>query len=166
VNLSSYTRDAPRAEAVAALQRIPLVWARALDTADEILLGDLLAEDVVIDMTAATSKIGLKFPVLAGRDVVVPTMIGAVGPLDTMHMTSNIEVVEQGDGYLVHSYALAQHHLPGQGPDPRSTRKALMGNRWTFSVRVTAEECKVTRFDMDCLWFEGDPTVLLAAMAE
>ena len=31
-------------------------------------------------MTPATTKIGLEFPVLTGRDTVIPNMIGAVGP--------------------------------------------------------------------------------------
>lgn len=146
------------------LGRLPLRWARALDTADAAVLEGLLTDDVVVDMTPATSKIGLEFPVLQGRETVIPTMIGAVGPLDTMHAVSNTTARGLGDGYLVESYALAQHHLPGQGPDVTATRHALMGNTWTFLVRPTPDGLRVARFTMDCLWMEGDPTVLLAAI--
>src|SRR4051812_30146550 len=80
------------------LGRLPLLWARALDTADATVLEGLLTDDVVVDMTPATSKIGLEFPVLEGRDTVIPTMIGAVGPLDTMHAVSNVTARGLGDG--------------------------------------------------------------------
>jgi hypothetical protein len=147
------------------LGRLPLRWARALDTADASVLDGLLTEDVVVDMTPATTKIGLEFPVLQGRETVIPAMIGAVGPLDTMHAVSNVTARGLSDGYLVEAYALAQHYLPGEGPDATSTRHALMGNTWTFHVRVTPEGPRVARFTMDCRWMEGDPTVLLAAIS-
>ncbi|QHF21671.1 hypothetical protein GTU71_13070 [Rathayibacter sp. VKM Ac-2762] len=147
------------------LGRIPLLWARALDTADASVLEDLLTDDVVVDMTPATTRIGLEFPVLQGSGTVIPTMIGAVGPLDTMHAVSNVTASRRGDGYLVEAYALAQHFLPGEGPVATATRHALMGNTWTFHVRVTPEGHRVERFVMDCRWMEGDPLVLLAAIS-
>ena len=146
-------------------RQVPLSWARALDTADPGILSDLLSDDVVVDMTAATSKIGLEFPVLSGRDVVLPTMMGAVGPLDTMHLVGNVAVLPDGEGRRVEAYALAQHFLPGEGPLPGATRRALMGNRWTFLVQPEKEGPRVVRFEMDCIWFEGDPLVLLAAVS-
>lgn len=146
------------------LGRIPLLWARALDTADATVLERLLTEDVVVDMTPATTKIGLEFPVLRGRETVIPTMMGAVGPLDTMHAVSNVTARGLGDGYLIEAYASAQHFLPGEGPVTAATRHALMGNTWTFHVRATADGPRVARFTMDCRWMEGDPTVLVAAL--
>ena len=147
------------------LGRIPLLWARALDTADATVLDELLTDDVVVDLTPATTRIGLEFPVLQGRETVIPTMIGAVGPLDTMHAVSNVTTSRLGDGYLIEAYALAQHYLPGEGPVASATRHALMGNTWAFHVRVTPDGHRVERFVMDCRWMEGDPTVLLAAVA-
>jgi hypothetical protein len=149
---------------MAALHGVPLSWARALDTADASILSNLLTDDVVVDLTPATTKIGLHFPVLTGRESVIPNMIGAVGPLDTLHMVSNVSVAQHSDGYRIDAYALAQHFLPGEGPNPLSTRHALMGNRWTFFVRREADGPRVARFEMDCVWFEGDPSVLLAAV--
>lgn len=149
-----------------ALQGIPLSWARALDTANASILEDLLSEDVVVDLTPATEKIGLDFPVLMGRENVIANMIGAVGPLDTMHMVSNIAVIHDSDGYRIEAYALAQHFLPGEGPNPLFTRHALMGNRWTFRITPSHTGPRVAHFEMDCVWFEGDPSVLLAAVAQ
>jgi hypothetical protein len=147
------------------LAPLPLLWAKALDEGDAGILVDLLTEDVVVDLTPATTKIGLEFPVLTGRDVVIPNMIGAVGPLDTMHLVSNVTYRGLGDGWLIEAYAQAQHFLPGEGPDVTKTRHALMGNTWTLHVRGTPDGPRVSRFVMDCRWMEGDPSVLLAAIA-
>ncbi|GAB3605159.1 hypothetical protein GCM10027413_05680 [Conyzicola nivalis] len=152
------------AEVERTLVGVPLAWARALDTGDADVLRSLLADDVVVDLTPATTKIGLEFPVLSGKDTVIANMIGAVGPLDTMHLVGNATYRSHDDGYRIEAYALAQHFLPGEGPDPAAARHALMGNTWTFSVRSTADGLRVTRFEMDCLWMQGDPTVLLAAV--
>jgi hypothetical protein len=147
------------------LAPLPLLWAKALDEGDAGILVDLLTDDVVVDLTPATTKIGLDFPVLAGRDSVIPTMIGSVGPLDTTHVVSNVSYRGLGDGWVIEAYALAQHFLPGEGPDVTKTRHALMGNTWTLHVRDTPDGPRVARFVMDCRWMEGDPSVLLAAVA-
>jgi hypothetical protein len=147
------------------LAPLPLLWARALDEGDAGILTDLLTDDVVVDLTPATTRIGLDFPVLTGRETVVPTMIGSVGPLDTMHTVSNVTYRAAGDGWVIEAYASAQHFLPGEGPDSTRTRHVLMGNTWTFDVRPTPEGPRVARFTMDTRWLEGDPTVLLAAIS-
>jgi hypothetical protein len=147
------------------LARLPLLWAKALDEGDAAILADLLTDDIVVDLTPATTKIGLDFPVLTGSETVIPTMIGAVGPLDTTHMVTNVTYRGVGDGWLIEAYALAQHFLPGEGPDSTATRHALMGNTWTFEIRQTAEGPRVARFTMDCRWMDGDPMVLLAAVS-
>ncbi|WP_158507205.1 nuclear transport factor 2 family protein [Subtercola sp. Z020] len=165
MTINTFTLPAELTDEERNLHSVPLLWARALDTADASILVDLLTDDVVVDLTPATIKIGLEFPVLSGSETVIPTMIGAVGPLDTMHAVSNVFVERQSDGYRIEAYALAQHFLPGEGPDPRSTRHALMGNRWTFFIRRGDAGPRVARFVMDCVWFEGDPSVLLAAVS-
>jgi hypothetical protein len=147
------------------LAQLPLAWGRALDRADRTILESILDDDIVVDMTRATEKIGLQFPVLTGRATVIDTMMAAVGPLDTMHLVGNVVVEGGWDGARVEAYALAQHFPPGQGTDPLSTRHALMGNTWTFDLRWTGRHFVVTRFEMDCLWIEGDPNVLLAAVS-
>jgi hypothetical protein len=148
-----------------ALAPLPLLWAKALDQGDAAVLTDLLTEDAVADLTPATKRIGLDFPVLTGRETIVTNMIGSVGPLDTSHMATNVTYRSADDGWVIEAYALAQHFLPGEGPDPSRTRHVLMGNTWTFEVRDTAEGPRVSRFTMDNRWVDGDPTVLLAAVS-
>ncbi|QHF24251.1 hypothetical protein GTU73_09655 [Rathayibacter sp. VKM Ac-2804] len=150
---------------LASLEKLPLAWGRALDRADRSILDAILGDDVVVDMTRATERIGLEFPVLSGKPTVLDTMIAAVGPLDTMHLVGNVLVEETRSGATVEAYALAQHFAPGEGADPAATRHALMGNTWNFELRWTGERYSVVRFEMDCLWMEGDPLVLLAAIS-
>ncbi len=147
------------------LAPLPLLWAKALDEGDADVLTNLLTEDVVVDLTPATARIGLDFPVLTGRDTVVPAMIGSVGPLDTSHMVTNVTFRAVDDGWIIEAYALAQHFLPGEGPDSTKTRHVLMGNTWTLDVRPTPEGPRVARFTMDNRWIDGDPFVLLAAVS-
>ena len=66
---------------------------------------------------------------------------------------------------VVEAYALAQHFLPGEGPDSTRTRHALMGNTGALDVRATPQGPTVARFTMDCRWLDGDPSVLVAAIA-
>jgi hypothetical protein len=150
---------------IPALETLPLAWGRALDRADRGILDAILDDGIVVDMTRATERIGLEFPVLTGKPTVVDTMMAAVGPLDTMHLVGNVLVEQRDGGARVEAYALAQHFAPGEGADPQATRHALMGNTWTFDLRWTGERYWVVRFEMDCLWMEGDPTVLLAAIS-
>ena len=63
---------------------VPLARARALDTGDADVLRSLLAEDVVVDLTPATAKIGLEFPVLSNKDTVIADMIGRQRPTPQM----------------------------------------------------------------------------------
>jgi hypothetical protein len=147
------------------IEKLPSAWGRALDRADPSILEMILDEDAVVDLTRTTNRIGLEFPVLEGRSTAIRTLMSVIGPLDTMHLVSNVLVEEVEDGARVEAYALAQHFPPGQGAAPGSTRHALLGTTWTFDLRWTGERYAVVRLETDCLWMEGDPSVLLAAVS-
>ena len=91
-------------------------------------------------------------------------MIGSVGPLDTMHVVSNVTYRGLGDGWVTEAYALGQHFLRARAPTSPG-RDTLMGNTRTLHVRDTPDGPRVAQFVMDCRWMEGDPSVLLAAIA-
>jgi ketosteroid isomerase-like protein len=137
-------------------------YAAALDFGDAALMESALTEDAVVDLTSATTKIGLDFPVLTPRDVVVGALTGAVGPLDTSHSITNIRVEIAGDTATARCYAQANHYLPGEGPLPDRTRHALMMNRYTAEMTRDGERWRIRRLLIDCAWFDGDPQVLVA----
>jgi hypothetical protein len=147
-----------RAEITDALYR----YAAGLDLGDAALLESALTEDAVIDLTAATSKIGLDFPVLAPRDVAVGALTAYVGPLHTSHSITNVRIDVSGDTATARCYAQANHFLPGEGPLPDRTRHALMMNRYTAEMARDGERWRIRRLLIDCAWFEGDPQVLVA----
>lgn len=136
-------------------------YTAGLDHGDADLLTSSLTEDAMVDLTPATSKIGLDFPALKPRDTVVGALIPAVGPLDTSHAISNIRATVHGDTAHVNCYAMAQHYLPGEGPKPERTRHALMMNRYDADLTRDGSTWRISRLTIDNAWFEGDATVLL-----
>ncbi|MDX3360813.1 nuclear transport factor 2 family protein [Streptomyces griseoaurantiacus] len=136
-------------------------YAAGLDHGDADLLASALTEDAVVDLTPATGRIGLEFPVLKPREAVVGALIPAVGPLDTSHVISNIRATVDGDTARVRCYAMAQHYLPQEGPGPDRTRHALMMNRYDADLTRDGRTWRISRLTIDNAWFEGDETVLL-----
>jgi ketosteroid isomerase-like protein len=147
-----------RAEIADAIYR----YTAGLDFGDAELLASSLTEDAVVDLTAATAKLGLEFPALTPRDLVVDALTGAVGPLDTSHCVTNVRIDLTGDTATARCYAQANHYLPGEGPKPDRTRHALMMNRYTAELARDGERWRIRRLLIDCAWFEGDPQVLVA----
>jgi ketosteroid isomerase-like protein len=149
---------ADRAEIADAFYR----YAAGLDLGDAEILASALTEDAVVDLTAATTKLGLEFPALAPRNVVVDALTTYVGPLDTSHSITNVRVEVTGDTATARCYAQANHFLPGEGPKPDRTRHALMMNRYTAEMARDGDRWRIRRLLIDCAWFEGDPQVLVA----
>ena len=147
-----------RAEITDAIYR----YGAGLDFGDAALMESALTEDAVVDLTAATAKLGLDFPALAPRDTVVGALTAYVGPLDTSHVITNVRIEITGDTATARCYAQANHYLPGEGPRPDLTRHALMMNRYTAEMARDGEHWRIRRLDIDCAWFEGHPQVLIA----
>jgi hypothetical protein len=139
-----------------------LRYTAALDLGDAELMESALTEDATIDLTPATTKIGLEFPVLSPRSTVVGALVGAVGALDTSHIISNARTRLDGDTAELRCYVQAQHFLPGEGPDATKTRHALMVNRYTGHVVRDGSAWRIQHLSIDNAWFDGDPLVLVS----
>jgi hypothetical protein len=139
-----------------------LRYTGGLDLADAELMTSALTEDAVVDLTPATTKIGLDFPVLAPRDTVVGALVGAVGPLDTSHAVTNARTTVDGDEATLTAYAHATHYLPGTGPDHERTEHAVMMNRYTTRLVRQDGTWRIRHLSIDNLWFDGDPQVLVS----
>ncbi|MCZ2828881.1 nuclear transport factor 2 family protein [Modestobacter sp. VKM Ac-2986] len=139
-----------------------LRYTGGLDLADAELMTSALTEDAVVDLTPATTKIGLDFPVLAPRDTVVGALVGAVGPLDTSHSVTNARTTVDGDEATLIAYAHAMHFLPGTGPDHRRTEHAEMMNRYTTQLVRQDGTWRIRHLSIDNLWFDGDPQILVS----
>jgi SnoaL-like domain len=137
-------------------------YTAALDHGDATLMESALTTDAVVDLTRMTAKIGLEFPVLSPRQVVVGALIGAVGPLDTRHSVSNIRIEIDGDTAIARCRAQARHFLRREGPLPNRTRHALAMNRYTAQLVRDGRRWRISQLVIDCALFAGDPQVLVA----
>jgi SnoaL-like domain len=139
-----------------------LRYTGALDRADAELMTSALTEDAVVDLTPATTRLGLEFPVLAPRATVVGALVGAVGPLDTSHSVTNARSDVRGDEATLTCYAQAQHFLPGTGPDPARTEHATMMNSYRAELVRDGSAWRIRHLSIDNLWFDGDPQILVS----
>lgn len=135
-------------------------FALGLDLGDADSLASSLTEDVVFDFTPAANKVGREFPVLSSRDAVVKTIIATLGPLDTSHTASNIQITVNGDSATLKAYVMAQHFMPGEGPRPDRTTHALFMNRYDADLVRDGDTWRFSRLTIDNAWFEGDPAML------
>lgn len=136
-------------------------YAFGLDHGDPDSLTSALTEDCVIDFTSAAKKLGIDFPVLTGRDIVVQTLIPMLGPLDTSHTASNLQIEVSGDTATLHGYIMSQHFMPGQGPR-RESDYALLMNRYDAELVRDGAKWRFGRVTIDNAWAEGDPEIITA----
>src|SRR3982751_5566896 len=102
-------------------------YAFGLDHGDADSLASAVTEDCVLDFSVAGKKLGLAFTTLNGRQQVLEILLPMIGPLDTSHTVSNLQMEVSGDTATLHCYLMSQHFMPGQGQ--RGTDHALLMNR-------------------------------------
>ena len=136
-------------------------YAFGLDHGDPDSLASAFTEDCVIDFTSAGRKLGIGFPVLTGRESVLRTLIPMLGPLDTSHTASNLQIEVSGDTATLHAYMLSQHFMPDDGPK-RGTEFALLMNRYDAELVRDGLKWRFRRVVIDNAWAEGDPHIITA----
>ena len=136
-------------------------YAFGLDHNDADALASAFTQDCTFDFTPAGAKLGLRFPKLSGRDTVVKSLISLLGPLDTSHAVSNLQVRISGDSATAQAYIMAQHFMPGDGPR-RGTENALLMNRYHCELLRDGQKWRLSRVKIDNAWAEGDPEILNA----
>lgn len=133
-------------------------FAAGIDLRDAALLSSAFMEYAVSDFGPAAAKAGFEFPVLEGREVIVATLFGALGQVDTTHSVSNPRVTFEGGKAHLDALVEAQHVLKN---DP--ARQYLMKNRYAVELmRLGAGWC-IERVTVDNVWRTGDSAVLIAA---
>jgi len=136
-------------------------YAFGLDHNDADALASAFTADCTFDFTPAGAKLGLRFAKLNGRDAVVKSLISLLGPLDTSHTVSNLQVKISGDSATAYAYIMAQHFMPGDGPR-RETENALLMNRYYCELVRDGPKWRLNRVRIDNAWAEGDPEILNA----
>ena len=136
-------------------------YAFGLDHGDADSLASTLTEDCILDFRPAGKKLGLEFPKLTGRQAIVDSLLPLLGPLDTSHTVSNLQIEISGDSATLYAYVMAQHFMPGDGPR-RETENALLMNRYYCELFRDGPKWRLNRVRIDNAWAEGDPEILNA----
>src|SRR5438045_3117206 len=136
-------------------------FAFGLDHGDADSLSSALSEDCVLDFRPAGKKLELDFPKLTGRQAIVDALIPLLGPLDTSHTTSNLQIEVSEDTATLYCYVLAQHFMPREGPRPGS-ENALLMNRYDCELARDGQKWRFRKMTIDNAWAQGNPEILNA----
>src|SRR6266446_1362181 len=148
---------ADRYEIADALHR----FAFGLDHGDADSLGSTLTEDCVLDFRPAGKKLELDFPKLTGGQAIIDALIPLLGPLDTSHTVSNLQIEISEDSATLYCYVMAQHFMPRQGPKPGS-ENALLMNRYDCQLIRDGQKWRFRQVIIDNAWAQGNPEILNA----
>lgn len=148
---------ADRYEIADALHR----FAFGLDRGDADSLSSALTEDCILDFRPAGRKLGLDFPKVTGRQAILDVLIPLLGPLDTSHTVSNLQIEIKEDSATLYGYVMAQHFMPREGPRPGS-ENALLMNRYDCELARDGPKWRFRRMTIDNAWAQGNPEILNA----
>jgi hypothetical protein len=140
-------------------------FAFGIDHGDADSLASAFTEDCFFDFTPAGKKLGLNFPQLTGRDAIVQAILPLLGPLDTSHTASNLQIEISGDTATLYAYVMSQHFMPRQG-SRRGAENALLMNRYDCDLVRDGQKWRFKRVNIDNAWMQGDPEVLNALASE
>jgi hypothetical protein len=140
-------------------------YAFGLDHGDADSLGSTLTEDCRFDFTPAGRKLGIDFSRVIGRDAVLKAVLPLIGPLDTSHTASNLQIEISGDSATLYAYVMSQHFMPREGSRPGS-EFALLMNRYDCELVRDGQKWRFRRITIDNAWAQGNPEILNALASQ
>ncbi|HEY6111414.1 MAG TPA: nuclear transport factor 2 family protein [Chthoniobacterales bacterium] len=102
-----------------------------------------------------------RFPEIDRRKAIVDALIPLLGPLDTSHTTSNLQIEISDDSATLYAYVLAQHFMPREGSRPGSEHALLM-NRYDCELVRDGRKWRFKKMVIDNAWAQGNPEILNA----
>ncbi len=136
-------------------------YAFGLDHGDADSLASAFAEDCIFDFGPAGKKLQLDFPKLTGRQAIVDALIPLLGPLDTSHTVSNLQIEISDESATLYAYVMSQHFMPRQG-SRRGSENALLMNRYDCELMRDGQKWRFKRVTIDNAWAQGNPEILNA----
>ncbi len=136
-------------------------YASGLDHDDADSLASAFTEDCVFDFRPAGRKLGIDFPRLAGRQAILDALLPLLGPLDTTHTASNLQIEISGDTATLSAYVMSQHFMPREG-SRRGSENALLMNRYHCELVRDGLKWRFKNVTIDNAWLQGDPEILNA----
>src|SRR5947207_4493375 len=136
-------------------------FAFGLDHGDADSLASAFTEDCIFDFRPAGRKLKIDFPKLNGREAIVNTLIPFLGPLDTSHTVSNLQIEFSDDSATLYAYVMYQIFIPCKGCRPGS-ENALLMNRYDCELVRDGQKWRFKRVTIDNAWAQGNPEILNA----
>ncbi len=136
-------------------------YAFGLDHGDADSLASAFAEDCIFDFRPAGRKLKIDFPKLNGREAIVNALIPFLGPLDTSHTVSNLQIEASDDSATLYAYVMSQHFMPREGCQAGS-ENALLMNRYDCELVRDGQKWRFKRVTIDNAWAQGNPEILNA----
>ena len=136
-------------------------YAFGLDHGDTDSLASAFTEDCIFDFRPAGIKLGIDFPKLSGREAIVNALIPFLGPLDTSHTVSNLQIEISDDSAILYAYVMSQHFMPREGCR-RGSENALLMNRYDCELVRDGQKWHFKRVTIDNAWAQGNPEILNA----
>jgi hypothetical protein len=136
-------------------------YAFGLDHGDADSLASALAEDCVLDFRRAEKKLHLGFPLITGRQAILDSVLPLIGPLDTSHTVTNLQIEISGDSARLSAYVMSQHFMPREGSRP-GAENALLMNRYDCELVRDDQKWRFRRIIIDNAWSQGNPEIINA----
>ena len=136
-------------------------YAFGLDHGDADSLASALAEDCILDFRPADKKLHLDFPLITGRQAILDSVLPLLGPLDTSHAATNLQIEISDDSATLSAYVMSQHFMPGEG-SRRGAENALLMNRYDCVLMRDGQRWRFKRITIDNAWSQGNPEILNA----
>src|SRR5437773_863075 len=136
-------------------------YAFGLDHGDADSLASAFTENCIFDFRPAGRKLGIDFPKLSGREAIVNALIPFLGPLDTSHTVSNLQIEISDDSATLYANVMSQHFMPREGCR-RGSENALLMNRYDCELVRDRQKWRFKRVTIDNSWAQGNPEILNA----
>ena len=136
-------------------------YAFGLDHGDADSLASAFTEDCIFDFGPAGKKLEINFAKFNGRQAIVDALIPFIGPLDTSHTVSNLQIEISDDSATLSAYVMSQHFMPREG-SRRGSENALLMNRYDCDLVRDGPKWRFKRITIDNAWCQGDPEILNA----
>lgn len=141
---------------VDAVLRFGLAQDRRDDPGARALFESAFTEDATLDFRPAANTCGIDVPLMEGRRMITEVIMNPATRIDTTHVVTNPRVqVSRGEAAL--TTLVEAQHLPRTD----HARHALLKNIYTASLRREDHLWRMTRLRIECVWFTGDPQVIL-----
>jgi hypothetical protein len=132
-----------------------------LDHGDADSLASALTENCIFDFRPAGKRLHLDFGLINGRQAILDSVLPLIGPLDTSHTASNLQIEISDDSATLTAYVMSQHFMPREG-SKRGADHALLMNRYDCELVRDGTKWRFKHITISNAWFQGDPEILNA----